>query len=262
MNMKLSVIVITKNEETTIARCIKSVAFADEIIVIDAQSTDATPTIAQSLGAVVYTNPWPGFGAQKNYGASRAHGEWLLFIDADEEVPAELSQAIRRATANPAADFYWLRIVTVFLGSPLTHLFGHNPRLFKRAAGQWTDARVHEQVRTLGGHVITLGDTQSRVLTPPLLHHSHPTLRSYFTSMHTYTTLDAAEMYRTKKHRSGKSYAPAWWLPAFLALRQFFKLLVYRGGLKDGFAGLAWSAVSGLYEWELASKFNKLAKQS
>src|SRR3989344_5997982 len=102
--MKLSAIVITKNEEGNIRRCLKSLTFTDEIIVVDAESTDQTVTIARELGAQVFIQPWPGYGPQKNFGASHAQGEWLLFVDADEEVSPALAEEIRNIITNPRVD--------------------------------------------------------------------------------------------------------------------------------------------------------------
>lgn len=257
--MTISAIIITKNEEATIQRCLKSVAFANEVIVVDGNSTDNTTKLARELGATVYNNPWPGFGQQKNFGAQRAHGEWLLFIDADEEVSPSLQRAIQNALTAPVTDFYWLRIVTIFLGKPLQHLYGHNPRLFKKSAGQWSAAPVHEQVVRNDGSLLTLGDVFSQVITEPLLHHSHTTLASYFSSMHRYTSLDAEYLKRTGKHRSGMPVRPSWWLPWYLSMRQFLKLVLYRRGWQDGISGWLWCIVSAYYEWEMAQKFRRLS---
>jgi hypothetical protein len=254
--MKLSAVVITKNEEDTIERCLKALHFADERLVIDADSEDRTISIAQDLGAQVYTNPWPGYGPQKNFGMEKAQGEWVLFVDADEEVSSSLAQEIRMTIENPQFDFYWLKIITVFLGKPLTHLFGHNPRLFKKTAGRWTDAFVHEQVEHIDEDVvIKLGDRHSAKLHEPLLHHSHPTITSYLTSMHQYTDLDAKEMANTDRHRSGRVVTPNILLPWTLALRQFFKLLIYRQGILDGPRGFLWCVFSAYYEYEMAQKY-------
>jgi len=257
--MKLSAIVITHNEESTIKRCLASVAFADEIIVVDSGSTDKTLSIARSAGARVFEHPWGGFGAQKNYGAQQATAEWVLFIDADEEVTSELKQSIITAVANPAApDFYWLKITTVFLGKELRHLYGHNPRLFRRARGQWTEDFVHEQVETVDGSRIRLGDSLSKLLSSPLMHYSHDTVKSYLSSMERYTDLDAAQMKKTGAHRSGRAIKPSWTLPWKLAGRQLVKLLFYRRGFLDGPSGLAWSFLSGYYEFRMAQKYRAL----
>ncbi len=266
--MLISAIVITKNEEKNIARCLQSLAFADERIVVDAESSDATVTIAQEHGATVFIRPWTGYGPQKNFGASNARGEWLLFIDADEEVPAALAQEIFETLKNPTVDFYWLKIVTVFLGRPLQHLYGHNPRLFRKKAGQWTHDHVHEQVERAPApaatdefRLIKLDDRFSKVLTIPLLHHSHPTLASYLKKMHHYTSLDAQRMKASGHHRSGRIVQPNWWLPWHLAFRQTLKLALYRRGLLDGWAGMKWCVLSGYYEYEMAQKYLKIERE-
>lgn len=265
--MKLSAIVITKNEEKNISRCLASLSFADEQIVVDAQSTDRTVAIARAAGARIFTRPWPGYGPQKNYGASQAKGEWLLFVDADEEIPPTLAQEIQTTITRPSVDFYWFKIVTVFLGRPLYHLYGHNPRLFKKSAGQWTITSVHEQVQRYADHananvteyqIVQLDDRFSKVLRESLLHYSHQTIASYLAKMHRYTTLDAEQMAKTKRHRSGRSVKASWWLPWHLAIRQFIKLSIYRRGLLDGYAGLMWCIFSSYYEYEMGCKFNQL----
>lgn len=263
--MKLSAVVITKNEEANIARCLTSLSFADELVVVDAESTDGTVALARAAGATIFVRPWPGYGPQKNFGANHASGEWLLFVDADEEIPPTLAEEIQRTITHPTVDFYWLRVVTVFLGKPLRHLFGHNPRLFRKSAGQWTGDHVHEQVERYDDHaaatdftVIRLDDRFSKILSSPLLHHSHQTIGSYLTKMHHYTSLDAAQMVKTRRHRSGRPITPTWWLPWHLALRQGFKLAFYRRGILDGWPGIVWCVLSAYYEYEMGVKFRAL----
>lgn len=253
--MKLSTIIITKNEEDNIERCVKSVQFADEVIVIDAESNDRTVEIAQRLGAKTFVRPWPGYGSQKNFGAAQAQGEWLFFIDADEEVTPELAQETHATITSPAKDFYWLKIVTVFLGRRMKHIFGHNPRLFKKSAGSWTGYQVHEQVQTNAGDKIVLGDSRSALLHNFLLHHSHKTIASYLRRMADYTSLDAQQMAKHDRHRSGRPVRPVWWLPHYVAARQFVKLYAYKKGALDGYAGLMWSLLSAYYEWTMAKKY-------
>lgn len=250
--MNLSAIVITKNEQDSIKRCLDSLDFADEIIVVDAESTDNTREIAEHTGAKVFTNSWPGYGPQKNFGADKASGEWLLFIDADEEVTTELANAITETLNHPTETLYWLRITTVFLGKPLYHLYGHNPRLFKKTNHQWDSAPVHEQVENI------YFSTDSPVLKAPLLHHSHKTIKSYLEKMHHYTTLDAQKMAKTQMHRSGRPVKKTYLLPWHLSLRQFIKLYFYKKGFLDGYAGFIWSVLSAYYEFEMANKYHKL----
>lgn len=255
--MKLSAIVITKDAAKILARVLASLKFADEIIVVDSGSQDATLEVAKQLGARVFSNPWPGYGQQKNYGLDKARGEWALFIDADEEVTLTLQKSVLQAIDSPV-DFYWLRIVTVFLGKPLKHLYGHNPRLFRKAAGHWTNDKVHEQVATRSGQRLRLGETSSKIIPEPLIHHSHATVASYIKKMHRYTTLDAQQMKATGQHRSGRSVKKSWLLPWQLASRQFVKLYLYRQGFLDGYAGFMWSLLSAWYEYEMGRKFLRL----
>jgi glycosyltransferase involved in cell wall biosynthesis len=251
----LSAIILTKNNETTLATCLKSLAFTDEQLVIDSGSTDKTIALAHEHKAKVIPHAWEGYGAQKNFAAAEARGDWLLFIDADEEVTIELREAIQAATNTGEPDFFWLRIVTVFLGKALRHLYGHNPRLFRKSAGHWTADYVHEQVQLTNGTRLKLGDKYSKLLPGVLLHYSHDTIRSYLNKMRHYTTLEAKEMRRTGTHRSGKPVTRSLLLPWHLSSRQFIKLFFYRHGWKDGWAGCIWCVMSAYYEFELGRKF-------
>lgn len=256
--VRLSAIIITKNEAATIQRCLASVAFANERVVIDAASQDETTSLAKQAGARVFVRPWSGYGPQRNFGLLQARGEWIIVIDADEVIPEALAHEILGVIERPRHDFYWVRVITYFLGHPLTHLYGHNLRLFRKNAGRWTEDHVHEQVQTNTGQRIRLHDHYSAVLSSPLLHYSHTTISSYLKRMHRYTTLDAEQMDTTGHHRSGRTIKPSWWLAPYLAGRQFAKLYFYRQGWKDKRAGFVWSCLSAYYEWEMAQKYRRL----
>lgn len=253
----LSAIVITRNAESTISRCLASLSFADDMIVVDSGSTDHTINLACQLGAKVFSRQWSGYGDQKNYGSQQAPGPWLLFVDADEQVPPALAKAISSLlhSSSPAHDFYWLRIVTVFRHRPLVHLYGRNLRLFKKDAGHWDSSPVHEQVVTNNGHPLRLGHNKSGTISLPLIHYSHSTVHSYLQKMHHYTSLDAARMVKTGLHRSGRRYTLSLFLPYHLAARQLIKMLFYRRGILDGFNGILWSLLSSYYEYEMANKY-------
>ncbi len=259
--MSITAIVITKNEAGNIAACLPALAFADEIIVVDAQSTDKTTDIARATGAKVFVRPWLGYGAQKNFGIEQAISDWCLFIDADEIVTPPLAQEIVAITKNPAKNFYWLKIVTVFLGKPLYRLYGHNPRLFKKSTGRWTTSQVREQVEETATHTaVKLGDDKSAILHNPLMHYSHQTIESYLSRMARYTDLDAKDMAATGKHRSGRSVTPSPFLPIYLAARQFLKMYLYKKGWLDGYAGFVWCRLSAKYEYVMAQKYLALKK--
>lgn len=252
--MKLSAVVIAQNEEAVIERCVASLRFADEVVVVDGGSTDDTVARARRSGARVIGNPWRGYGNQKNFGLTQVRGEWVLFVDADEVIAPQLAQEIVAAIQESKFDFFWVRITTYFLGQPLRHLFGHNLRLFKRARGRWSESFVHEQVIDSLGQTLVLRDTRAQILPTPLLHWSHDTVGSYLDTMHRYTTLEAQEMHRTAIHRSGRKLRSGIFLPAMLAGRQFVKLLFYRRGFLDGYPGVVWCVLSAYYEWEAATK--------
>jgi glycosyltransferase involved in cell wall biosynthesis len=99
--MTLSVVVLTRNEAKNIERCLKSVQWADEIVVVDAESTDGTPEIAQKFGAQVIVHPWEGAGKQADFAISQAKGEWILMVDADEEVSPELARRGAESFVKP-----------------------------------------------------------------------------------------------------------------------------------------------------------------
>lgn len=259
--MDISAIIIAKNAEKTIGRCLKSLSFCREkIVVLDSHTTDNTASISRVFGARVIPQTWKGFGTQKNFGAEQAHGSWLLFIDDDEEVSVQLQKDILETIAKTKHGVVWIPILTIFLGKPLRHLTGNNPRLFRRNAARWTDSAVHEQVERSDGTRIVLGDLYSERLSSHLVHHSHSTIRSYLSSMHIYTKLDAKEMTKTGKHRLGKNASPSWYLPYYLAGKQLIKLLFYKKGALDGIRGIAWCILSSYYEYEMAIKYIRTSR--
>jgi glycosyltransferase involved in cell wall biosynthesis len=142
--------VIAQDEEASIARCLRSVPFVSEIIVIDSGSVDRTREIAGALGATVVQSPdWPGFGAQKNRALARCTGDWVLSLDADEWIEPALAEEIRQRIADPAsADGYEIPRRSRFCGHVVRHS-GWSPdyvlRLFRRKAASFTDDRIHEK---------------------------------------------------------------------------------------------------------------------
>jgi len=223
--MKLSAILITKNEEANLERCLRSVAWVDEIIVVDTDSTDATVEIARSFKAKVYSPEWKGFGPAKQYALDQAAGEWILSIDADEEVSFTLkNEIIQLLEKVPPHIGYNIPRKTQFLGRWILHS-GWYPdyvlRLFRRDAGNFTSALVHEKVEV----VVSTGRLHN-----PLMHYSYPTLEDYTRKLDQYSTLGAEEMFKAGKK----------WSPYYLALKpfiSFWRKLIFQKGWRDGWEG-------------------------
>ena len=155
---KLSVTIITLNEERNLRRALASVEWADEVIVVDSGSTDRTLEIARELGARVFTQPWPGYGRQKNFAQAQATHDWVLNIDADEAVTPALRAEIQSALADEAdatARYQGFRIprLTWFLGRWIWHggwYPNHLVRLARRSCAQWTEPHLHEELKVAG----------------------------------------------------------------------------------------------------------------
>ena len=149
----LSAVIITKNEAFNIADCIDGVAFCDEVIVVDSGSTDGTVVLAQGKGARVVHHDFEGFGRQFNYAASLATSDWVLSLDADERIDAELAAEIKEAVARGDADGYEIPRLSYFCGRPMRHS-GWYPdyvlRLWKRGRARWNDVPVHPRPRCDG----------------------------------------------------------------------------------------------------------------
>ncbi|MGC2697208.1 MAG: glycosyltransferase family 2 protein [Candidatus Angelobacter sp.] len=193
--MTLSVCIITLNEEANIARTLKSVKeIADEMIVVDSGSTDGTAGIAQSFGAKVFIEPWKGFARQKNSSLEKASSDWVLSLDADEEVSPELAASIK-ALKSGAPQFagYTMNRRNMYFGKWIRRS-GYYPdpklRMIRRGATQFELRDVHEDMKMEGelGHLD--GD---------LIHHAYPTLESFIDHANRYSSLGADMVVRERK---------------------------------------------------------------
>lgn len=228
--MRLSVIVITRNEKANIADCLLSVSFADELVVLDNASTDGTADLARALGAkVVVVSEWPGFGPQKNKALALATGDWILSIDADERVPSDLRQEILAVVANPASrNIYCFPRRSSYCGQYMRYS-GWTPdyvtRLFRRGTAIFSEDLVHE--RLVYGEITELGKLKT-----PMLHHSFPNFESVLDKVNRYSTAGALSM-----QKRGKS--ASLWTAVGHALWAFFRTYFLRLGILDGQLGLA-----------------------
>jgi len=236
--MSVSVVVITKNEADAIERCLRSVDWADEVIVLDSGSTDKTVEISQKLGArVSVTTDWPGFGPQKNRALERATGEWVLSLDADEWVTPDLRDEIRSVISRPAgAVAFRVPRLSSFCGRFMRHSGwwpDHVIRLFRRGAARFSDDVVHE-------HVLVEGKTGT--LRAPIMHETFVDLDELLQKMNNYSSLAAKEM-RHGGRKAGLAGAVLRGLWAFM--RTYF----FRGGFLDGREGfmLAVATAEGTY---------------
>jgi len=224
--LPLSATIITRNEENKIKQCIDNLNFCDEIIVVDSGSEDKTVTIATDAGAQVISQPWLGYGPQKQFAVEQATHDWVLCIDADEVVSKSLRQSIEQAfTSNPTVSGFSMPRCNHFLGRPLRHGEGYpdlSVRLFNRHKGKWSDDSVHEKVIVSGAVEQLTGD---------ILHYSEDNLFSYIAKQNEYTSLQAQQLYeRGKRNGVLKSI----FSPAF----RFIKFYLIRLGFLDGYPGL------------------------
>ena len=236
--MTLSVIIITRNEQATLRRCLQSVAWADEIVVLDSGSTDDTAAIARECGAKVHsTTDWPGFGVQKNRVLDLATGDWVLALDADEWITPELRIEIERAMTTPGNNAaFRLPRLSSYCGRFMRHS-GWWPdyvtRLFKRGAARFSPDLVHERL-VVEGNIGALRES--------LMHEAIVDLEDALQKMNAYSTAGAAMQFERGKKSSlaGAVLHGAW---------TFFRTYVLRGGFLDGRAGfmLAVSNAEGAY---------------
>jgi len=193
----LSVIIITKNEAHDIRDCLNSVAWADEIIVLDSGSSDDTVSIAREFTSHVYSSTdWQGFGIQKNRALSYATKDWVLSLDADERVDAALQAEIEQALISPKSDVYFMPRLSSFCGRFMHHS-GWRPdfvaRLFKRGSAQFSNHLVHESLSF---------STPAAYLKRSLLHLSYKNLDEVLDKMQRYAMLGAAELHAKNKSSS------------------------------------------------------------
>jgi len=226
--MSLSVILITKNEEANLKDCLESVSFANEIIVVDSQSSDKTQEIAKSFGAKLeITADWPGFGPQKNRALNLATQEWVLSIDADERVtPALKEEILKVISSKESANCYAIPRSSWYCGRFMKHS-GWYPdyvdRLFKRGTAKFSDHLVHERLLPEG----PVDQLQNH-----FLHYSFRDFSQVLKKIDTYSTASAEQAYLKGKRSSvGKAVGHGLWA--------FFRTYVLHLGFLDGAQGLA-----------------------
>lgn len=222
---------ITKNEEANLPRALESVRWADEVVIVDSGSTDATLEIARKAGAKVFEEPWKGYSGQKNSAIAHATGEWILSLDADEEVSPELAEEIGRLLADePACCAYRIPRRNHFLGKALGH-GGYwpdpKPRLFRAGAARFEERPVHETLKA---------DGPAGRLKAPLLHYCYPTLDEYIEHMNRYSSEGARLL--AQSGRASKSLPAFLWNAILNPAATFVYNYIFRLGFLDGREGL------------------------
>jgi (heptosyl)LPS beta-1,4-glucosyltransferase len=228
----ISAVIITRNEERNIDRCLRSLhGIADEVIVVDAESTDATREIAGSHGARVHVRPWTGYSDQKNFANGLAQHDHILSLDADEALSEALREDLLRRKREGLSGAFRVKRLTNYCGHWVRH-GGWYPdakvRLFPKEGTVWQGDHVHEEL------VLPLGCTVTE-LHGDLLHYSYHSVQDHLERIERYSTLHARALHARGKH------APLWrlWLaPAFKFVQGYLLLL----GFVDGWAGwrIAW----------------------
>lgn len=246
MTQTLSVAIITHNEAENIARTLSSVAWADEIVIVDSGSTDATVEIARHHGAKISTEEWRGFAAQKNFAIARCTSDWILSLDADEEVSPALAAEIQTQINAPTADAYFLPRRNFFLGRWMRR-GGYYPdaklRLFRRGKAAFEARTVHETLQT---------SAQTATLHNDLLHHAYPTLASYNEHMNRYSTLSAATIAARDQRVS------LVWHALVTPCATFLYNYVFRLGFLDGREGLLLHLYHSAYvSWKYAKAWER-----
>ena len=225
LSQALSAVLITRNAETVLPACLQSLTFADEIVIVDSGSTDATLNIARRFNAKVVQHDWLGFGKQKQFAVAQASHDWVLCVDTDERVSDTLRANILKELEAPRFQAYEFPRCNRFLGRWLRHGEGYpdlSLRLFDRRHANWSDDAIHEKVVTAGPVGRLNGD---------LLHESEQGLADYLAKQDRYTTLQAEQL-----HAHGKRAGVTRLLLS--PLLRFVKFYFLRLGFLDGIPGL------------------------
>lgn len=233
----ISAVIIAFNEEKNIVRAVRSVGWADEVIVVDSGSTDSTAALARSHGARVFNNKWPGFATQKNFAIKKAGREWVLNLDADEVVSAELAASIREAVlSGEKRSGFWICRRNYYYGSRDYMKYGNvfpdaSIRLIRNGRGRYNDSLVHEQLLVKG---------ETGRLPGFIDHYSKPYVSGHLAAINKYTSLEAADSFKKGRRASGYSIL-------IKPVLFFVKRYVFKAGFRDGFQGFVYQLLSAVY---------------
>ena len=248
----VSCVVITKNEEANIQDCLRSAQWANELIVVDAESQDRTVELARACGAQVSMRPWPGFGLQKNFGMARASSDWILILDADERVTEELRREITdclKGWTSGAPVAYRIPRRNFFYGAWVQRggvYPDYQVRLFRRGMARYNDVAVHEnllvdgEIGTLAGHID---------------HFTERRIQDHFKKFGLYTTLAAQEKAKTVQ-------TVGWTDLVFRPLVVWVKTYGLKQGCRDGVRGLIVCVFASMYTFVKYAKLWDATRQA
>lgn len=245
---RISAIVITYNEEKNIQRCLESLSWADEIVVVDSFSQDRTKDIASSFTDKIFDLEWQGFGKQKEIARTKASYDWVLSVDADEVVSEKLREEIKSIiNKNDSLDGYYIPRLSNFLGRWIKHS-GWYPdyvlRLFKKDKARFDESLVHEKLILEG---------KTGFLKNEILHYTDPDISHYLSKMDKYTTLSSQKFLA-----EGKSVTLFDLL--FRPMAIFFKMYLFKSGFLDGWQGLLLASFSCFHVFVKYAKLWHLRK--
>jgi glycosyltransferase involved in cell wall biosynthesis len=224
--LAISLVTITFNEQDNIERCIKSVPWCDDIVVVDSKSTDRTPQIAKDLGARVFVEEWRGYGPQKNRATSLAKNDWVIFLDADEALSPELASEIKSLyqTKSLDCDAYEFPRLSIHMKREIRHggwFPDRQKRFFNRTRCQWTDVNIHEELQA----------QKVGRLAPHMFHWPFKNLSHQIQKNNHYSTLQAVQL-----HHEGKRFSCLkFWLKP---VSKFIECYFLKRGFLDGMPGL------------------------
>lgn len=228
----ISAVIITYDEQDRIKKCLESIKWVDEIIIVDAGSTDETLKICKEYTDKIYVVNWQGYAKQKNFGIEKAKGDWILSIDSDEIVPKELEEEIKNAILEDKYHGYFIPRKSFFLEKWINHC-GWYPdyqlRLFKKGYGKFKERPVHEGVEVHG---------EKGNLKNVLIHYPYKDINKYFEKFNEYTSLAAGELNKKRKF----SLLRLIFEPRFV----FFRSYILKKGFLDGRAGFTISVFNAM----------------
>ncbi|MBK7104086.1 MAG: glycosyltransferase family 2 protein [Ignavibacteriae bacterium] len=229
---KISATIITNNEEANIERCLKSLLWVDEIIVVDSFSTDGTIEICKKYNCKIFQTEWKGFGITKKFAVDNSSNDWILSIDSDEVVTDELKKKIENILVNPMFNGYNIKRKSYYLGKEINYCGWDKDfpsRLFNRNFGNFNDNLVHESV-VLNGEKTKIYE--------PLLHYTYPTLSLHISKMNRYSDLAIENISEEKKYSIISSI--------FFGINKFMKMYFLQKGFLDGKIGFLLSLHSAI----------------